>query len=353
MKNYNTKKVGMWILAIITVAIICTVTICVYSNIEHSRVEDKLQAIVLSDAINVELDNQEHTFKAKDFIKENNYDEKYGEYVLQFSAQQEEYKITADTVKNENVKLTSYFENYPKITKEHIVNVSVVDTTAPEFTEKVDTITINKGDEFDIASKFKASDLSGEVSITVDGNVDVNKIGTQTVNVFATDINGNVSNQQVTVVVNEIEQKQEEQVEETTQKKSSSISAKNSSNSSNLTKSTSSSSKKNSSNSNKNSSSSSTTKSSTISNSSSKDTSDAKKETCTNNNNHSIKCGNMGKWFNSRSELNSYYLDIGKSWGNKLNNGEITRQEYYNNCPSGYESWTCSYCGKWTGNFEY
>lgn len=78
-----------------------------------------------------------------------------------------------------------------------------------------------------------------------------------------------------------------------------------------------------------------------------------KKTTCTNNHNHSMPCGNMGKWFNSRSELNSYYLDIGKSWGNKLNNGEITRQEYYNNCPSGYESWTCSYCGKWTGNFEY
>ena len=32
------------------------------------------------------------------------------------------------------------------------------------------------------------------------------------------------------------------------------------------------------------------------------------KEThCTNNNNHSIKCGNMGRWFNSKDEVDAYW----------------------------------------------
>lgn len=359
MKNYNTKKVGMWILAIITVAIICTVTICVYSNIEHSRVEDKLQAIVLSDAINVELDNQEHTFKAKDFVKENNYDEKYGEYVLQFSTQQEEYKITADTVKNDNVKLTSYFENYPQITKEYIVNVSVVDTTAPEFTEKVDTITIDKSEHLDVTSKFKATDLSGDVNITVDGTVDANTVGEQTVNIFATDKNGNVAQTEVKIVVNEPEQKQEEKVTETTSSIASTnkYSSKKNSTVSKSTQSTKPSEKKNNSNNTKSSTENKKKEhsSSTSSNSSSSknNSTTTKKTTCTNNSNHSMPTGNSGKWFNNRNECKEYMSQICDMWSQRKANGEITYEEYVKKCPYGYECWSCSYCGKWTVNFYY
>ena len=78
------------------------------------------------------------------------------------------------------------------------------------------------------------------------------------------------------------------------------------------------------------------------------------KEThCTNNNNHSIKCGNIGRWFNSRSELVAYYNSEVSKWNKKIDNEEITYDEYYKNVPSGYECWSCSYCGKWTGNFKY
>ena len=76
-------------------------------------------------------------------------------------------------------------------------------------------------------------------------------------------------------------------------------------------------------------------------------------EHCTNNNNHSIKCGNMGRWFNSRSELVAYYNSEVSKWNKKIDNEEITYDEYYKNVPSGYECWSCSYCGKWTGNFVY
>ena len=78
------------------------------------------------------------------------------------------------------------------------------------------------------------------------------------------------------------------------------------------------------------------------------------KEThCTNNNNHSIKCGNMGKWFNSRDEVDDYWVQIDNNYAKQYLNGTITFEEYNKKSPYGYECWSCSYCGKWTGNFKY
>lgn len=74
---------------------------------------------------------------------------------------------------------------------------------------------------------------------------------------------------------------------------------------------------------------------------------------CTNNNNHSIKCGNMGKWFNSRDEVDDYWVQIDNDYYKQLLNGTITFEEYGEKSPCGYECWSCSYCGKWTGNFKY
>ena len=78
------------------------------------------------------------------------------------------------------------------------------------------------------------------------------------------------------------------------------------------------------------------------------------KEThCTDNNNHSIKCGNMGRWFNSRDEVDNYWVQVDNDYYNQYKNGIITFEEYYKKSPYGYECWSCSYCGKWTGNFKY
>ena len=74
---------------------------------------------------------------------------------------------------------------------------------------------------------------------------------------------------------------------------------------------------------------------------------------CTNNNNHSIKCGNMGKWFNSRDEVDDYWVQIDNNYAKQYLNGTITFEEYHKKSPYGYECWSCSYCGKWTGNFKY
>lgn len=68
---------------------------------------------------------------------------------------------------------------------------------------------------------------------------------------------------------------------------------------------------------------------------------------------HSTSVGNMGKWFDSRNNLVSYYQSIVNEWNDKVNSGEISNEEYFSNVPMGYECWSCSGCGKWTGNFKY
>ncbi len=73
---------------------------------------------------------------------------------------------------------------------------------------------------------------------------------------------------------------------------------------------------------------------------------------CSNNNNHSMKCGNMGKWFDSKSDVKAYVDSVMKSWADKWESGEISDDEYFANCPQGYECLSCGYCGKWTGNFK-
>lgn len=73
---------------------------------------------------------------------------------------------------------------------------------------------------------------------------------------------------------------------------------------------------------------------------------------CSNNNNHLMKCGNMGRWFDSKSDVKAYVDSVMKSWADKWESGEISDDEYFANCPQGYEYWSCGYCGKWTGNFK-
>ena len=49
------------------------------------------------------------------------------------------------------------------------------------------------------------------------------------------------------------------------------------------------------------------------------------KEThCTNNNNHSIKCGNMGRWFNSRDEVDNYWVQVDNNYAKQYLDGTIT-----------------------------
>lgn len=96
----------------------------------------------------------------------------------------------------------------------------------------------------------------------------------------------------------------------------------------------------------------STTQHTTKATTTSKQPTTQKASQCSNNNNHSMKCGNMGRWFDSKSDVKAYVDSVMKSWANKWESGEISDDEYFADCPQGYECWSCGYCGKWTGNFK-
>ena len=352
MKKLNLSKKALIIGIILIVGIIVCGTVAIVSVCNQQRALNDVQ---VSD-VTIELDNQTHTVKATDFIQENTYD-KYGNYTAQFdTAYPTEITVEANQITTKQAEIVLGYEKIPYIKSKKSVKINVVDTTAPEFTEKTDTITINKGEELDVTSRFKATDLSGDVELKAD-DVDVNKVGEQVINVYATDASGNVAQLETKVVVNEPEKVQEEQKEDATEKKTSSSTSK--SQSSSTSKSTSSSSKSGSYSDNKssnNNNSSSSNKKSNASSSSKQEPATSQSSnvsSCTNNNNHSMKCGNIGKWFNNRNDIVEYYKSEVNKWNNKIDNDEITYNEYLKNVPSGYECWSCSYCGKWTGNFKH
>ncbi len=74
---------------------------------------------------------------------------------------------------------------------------------------------------------------------------------------------------------------------------------------------------------------------------------------CTHNDNHGMEVGNCERWFNSKSEAIAFYEQKINYWGKLWENYEIEDSEYYKNCPTGYEIWSCMYCSKWTINIYY
>lgn len=307
--------------------------------------------LIYTKDINIELDNQAHTVSTYDFIGNESKDK----LNARFDNESTSTEIMADSVCSADKSITVKYKNGALCKTQKNVKINIIDTTPPEFTETIDSITVNKGEEIDIASKFKATDLSGEVEIKAENTVDVNTVGTQTVNIFATDQNGNVAQTEVNVVVNEPEKTKttENNNNETASKSNSSASTSQKSSSKKSTSTYSSTKRNNTSNNKTSSNASSSSTTTSPNNTSSKDTSTVPKTSCTTNNNHSIKCGNMGKWFSNRSEVESYVISVSNEINAKYHNGEISYEEKCKQVPVGYECWSCSYCGKWTGNFKY
>lgn len=78
----------------------------------------------------------------------------------------------------------------------------------------------------------------------------------------------------------------------------------------------------------------------------------AKKTQC-DGNNHKITSGNTGKWFDTQAQADNYYNQELEKWGRQWETGKIKKDEYLKKCPSGYETWSCPQCQKWTLNFYY
>lgn len=289
--------------------------------------------LIYTKDINIELDNQTHTVSTYDFIGNDSKDK----LNARFDNESTSTEIMADSVCTADKSITVKYKNGALCKTQKNVKINIIDTTPPEFTETIDSITVNKGEEIDIASKFKATDLSGDVEIKAENTVDVNTVGTQTVNIFATDENGNVAQTEVNVIVNEPEKTK------TTENNNNTTASKSNNSVGTSQKSTLSSSEK-------------SNNTSSNASSSSKQNNNGGSATTTSgcaNGNHSMPTGNCGKWFNSRNEAISYNDAVCDKWNNKIDNNEISYSEYVKNCPSGYECWSCSRCGKWTINFKY
>lgn len=251
------------------------------------------------------------------------------------------------------------------------VTVKVKDTLAPVFAEDtattISTVVNTPIDDVTDQYKDKVTDLD-DIKVTVNSaNVNYEVAGEYKSELIATDESGNTSKKQITVTVTENNGTENpETVTETSESSSNNNNTtppnKNQVNSSTGNKkpsgNSSSSNSKPSNNKPSNGGSSSSSKPSKPSGGgnsggSSGESTTTKPTHCTTNSNHSIKCGNMGRWFNSRNELKNYVTEVGNKINSQYENGEITWEEYIKKSPCGYECWSCSYCGKWTGNFKY
>ena len=288
------------------------------------------------------------------------------------------------------------------------VKLNVADTVAPVFSEDVPTeVEVYKDCSIEqLEETFAATDLSN-VEITVDNeNVDYATVGEYTTNIYATDESGNVTAKEIKVIVKEptitvdpvsinltvgdtaIITPTVKGKEQTAVWSSSDESVATVDNSGKVTavkigtatitakangveatatvsvinrSSASNSSSGNRTNSNNTYSSGSNSRpsgssSSKPSSSSSNSNSSSGNETvthCTNNNNHSSSCGNLGSWYNNKSEIEKHWNTVRNELIEEYNKGNITWEEYISKVPSGYECWSCSYCGKLTGNFKY
>lgn len=78
---------------------------------------------------------------------------------------------------------------------------------------------------------------------------------------------------------------------------------------------------------------------------------------CTDDDNHGIEVGNTGKWFTTKDEAIAYYKSEIKKWSDEWEVADPDDTEadarYYENCPTGYNVFSCMYCSKWTINFYY
>lgn len=304
---------------------------------------------------------ESYTPNLKDFVEEKNVNK----YSIDGNIPNEEGK--------DYPAIGEYKLTVKKNKKSEEVTVKVKDTIAPVFAEDtattISTVVNTPLDDVIEMFKDKVTDLD-DIKVTVNSaNVNYGVVGEYKSELIATDESGNTSKKQITVTVTETNATENsETVTEASgnlpNTNNTTTGTSNQGNSSNNKKPSSSSNSKPSSgssskpskpsNSGNSGSSSKPSKPSGSGNSSSSSGGTTTKPThCTNNGNHSIKCGNMGRWFSSRNELVSYYEKQVKYWNDKVDNGEITDEEYYANVPSGYKCWSCSYCGKWTGDFKH
>lgn len=271
------------------------------------------------------------------------------------------------------------------------VTVKVEDTTEPVFDEnapsEISTFKDVAITEENLKNTFAVTDLS-TVTLTID-DIDYATVGEYTTNVYATDESGNVADKEIKVIVNEptltveqanvsIQVGKTAQLNATVQGASQTITWTSSDESvatvdangvvtgikkgtatitasANGIKDTTeiriqSNQGNNTGNTNKTSNSG---KSSSSSNKISSGSNSSSTSSFSGSHTHSPGVGNIGKWFDTKNDIQQYVENLSNGWFKKYENGDITYEEYVKNSPYGYECYSCSICGKWTANLKY
>lgn len=271
------------------------------------------------------------------------------------------------------------------------VRVLVRDTVAPEFDEnapsEISTFKDVAITEAVLKNTFSVKDFS-PVTLTIDA-IDYATVGEYTVNLYATDESGNVADKEIKVIVNEptltIEQAnisltvgETITLNATVQGASQTVTWTSSDESvvtvdangvvtgikkgtatitasANGIKDTTeiriqSNQGNNTGNTNKTSNSG---KSSSSSNKISSGSNSSSTSSFSGSHTHSPGVGNIGKWFDTKNDIQQYVENLSNGWFKKYENGDITYEEYVKNSPYGYECYSCSICGKWTANLKY
>jgi len=128
-----------------------------------------------------------------------------------------EYKIVSDdfqivdnklVINNEMIKAGEYTISvvHKKLSKNVIIRI--VDSTSPEFIKFQDKIELEQTTEdIDLTKYFEAKDLT-EVSITIEGEYDLNREGEYKIDIVATDSNNNKTSKKTTIKVQKKEEKE-------------------------------------------------------------------------------------------------------------------------------------------------
>ena len=189
-------KVIIWVVGVVSIigGVIGCITYhdnCIYQEISK-------QIIVIDKAIELQAEAVE--ISVNDIVNVSDLN-----CTVSFENGNDKIIVDADTI-GEQVITIIVTPNNTLLSDKSIklaVKIIIVDTTPPEFTESIDEIKIDEGEQLDLLSKFQAKDLSGDVEITVKEAFNNSKAGNYNLTVIAKDFNGNIAEKEVRIVVEE------------------------------------------------------------------------------------------------------------------------------------------------------
>ena len=185
MKKRSKKKRNKNVISIITITIIISIILGGLLFIKIYKENNKLQIDLISN-LNVEINSEVSLLS---FIK----DIKNGEILTE--------DTTLDTSKIGTKKLEILIKDKFNKEEKYSFNINIVDTTEPTIKGNTELITYI-GKNIDLLKDVSATDNSNEdITVSIEGEYDINNIGEYPLNYIATDSSGNKSTSSFTLKV--------------------------------------------------------------------------------------------------------------------------------------------------------